>query len=161
MPRDYIFVSYSHLDEEWLNRLRIFLKPFSWGQSYKHGGALWADPYIQTGQRRAVAFTPDGGRLVSGSHDNTLKVWDLATGTVLQTFEGHTSPINAVAVTPDSRYALFVSGDAIKAWDLVSAVVIATFTADGTVSGCTVAPNGTIVSGDWSRSVHFLRLENA
>src|SRR5215469_12218804 len=52
MPRDYIFVSYSHKDEEWLEKLRIFLKPFSWGQSHKTpGGRLWADPYIQAGER--------------------------------------------------------------------------------------------------------------
>ena len=51
MPRDYIFVSYSHQDAEWLDRLRIFLKPFPWGLSHKEGGRLWADPYIQTGER--------------------------------------------------------------------------------------------------------------
>jgi NB-ARC domain/TIR domain/APAF-1 helical domain/WD domain, G-beta repeat len=51
MPRDYIFVSYSHQDAEWLDRLRIFLKPFPWGLSYKEGGRLWADPHIQTGER--------------------------------------------------------------------------------------------------------------
>ena len=51
MPRDYIFVSYSHQDAEWLDRLRIFLKPFPWGLSYKEGGRLWVDPYIQTGER--------------------------------------------------------------------------------------------------------------
>src|SRR5215471_8582008 len=51
MGRYYIFVSYSHRDVEWLDRLRIFLKPFPWGQSYKNGGRLWADPYIQTGER--------------------------------------------------------------------------------------------------------------
>ncbi len=51
MARDSIFVSYSHKDEVWLERLRIFLKPFPWGQSYKEGGRLWADPYIQTGER--------------------------------------------------------------------------------------------------------------
>jgi WD40 repeat protein len=51
MARDYIFVSYSHRDEEWLELLRIFLKPFPWAQSYKAGGRLWADPYIQVGDR--------------------------------------------------------------------------------------------------------------
>jgi hypothetical protein len=49
--RDTIFVSYSHHDAAWLDRLRIFLKPFPWGLSYKEGGRLWADPYIQTGER--------------------------------------------------------------------------------------------------------------
>jgi hypothetical protein len=51
VPRDLIFVSYSHKDDEWLEKLRVLLKAFAWGQSYKAGGCLWADPYIQTGER--------------------------------------------------------------------------------------------------------------
>src|SRR5438128_10474244 len=39
----------------------------------------------------AVAFTPDGTRLVSagGDGDATVKVWDVATARLLATFEGH------------------------------------------------------------------------
>ena len=36
-----------------------------------------------------VAVTPDGKTVVSGSDDNTLKVWDLKTGQCRATFEGH------------------------------------------------------------------------
>ena len=32
---------------------------------------------------------PDGRRVVSASHDNTLKVWDVATGECVATLEGH------------------------------------------------------------------------
>ena len=32
---------------------------------------------------------PDGRRVVSGSRDNTLKVWDVATGECVATLKGH------------------------------------------------------------------------
>ncbi|MFM5942263.1 MAG: WD40 repeat domain-containing protein, partial [Dolichospermum sp.] len=37
----------------------------------------------------AMAITPDGKTLISGSRDRTIKVWDLVTGEVKLTFEGH------------------------------------------------------------------------
>ncbi|MFM6265641.1 MAG: WD40 repeat domain-containing protein, partial [Dolichospermum sp.] len=37
----------------------------------------------------AIAFTPDGKTVISGSRDNTIKAWDLKTGEVKLTFEGH------------------------------------------------------------------------
>jgi WD40 repeat protein len=41
----------------------------------------------------AVAVTPGGRRAVFGSSDNTLKVWDLKSGRVLQTLEGHADSV--------------------------------------------------------------------
>ena len=38
---------------------------------------------------RRVAFSPDGGRMLSGSLDKTIKLWDAATGALVRTFEGH------------------------------------------------------------------------
>ena len=42
--RDLVFISYSHRDRDWLERLLIFLKPYT-RQNLK----IWADPYIQVG----------------------------------------------------------------------------------------------------------------
>ena len=42
---------------------------------------------------------PDGRRVVSGSEDNTLKVWDVATGECVATLEGHSSTVRRAAST--------------------------------------------------------------
>ena len=40
---------------------------------------------------------PDGRRVVSGSEDNTLKVWDVATGKCVATLEGHSDHVRCAA----------------------------------------------------------------
>ncbi|MDC0746712.1 WD40 repeat domain-containing protein [Polyangium mundeleinium] len=53
---------------------------------------------------QSVAFAPDGKTLASGSYDNTVRLWDVATAQclaiLLATREGW------VAFTPDGRYKL-------------------------------------------------------
>jgi WD40 repeat protein len=81
-----------------------------------------------------VAFSPDGRRALSGSYDNTLKLWDLETGLVLRTLQGHTSGVRAVAFSPDGRRALSGSDDyTLKLWDLETGLVLRTL--EGHTSG--------------------------
>ena len=42
---------------------------------------------------------PDGRRVVSGSVDKTLKVWDVATGRCVATLEGHSDMVRRAAST--------------------------------------------------------------
>ena len=49
----------------------------------------------------SVAITPDGGTLVSGSADRTIKVWRLSDGALLRTLTGYTSIVHSVAISPD------------------------------------------------------------
>ena len=67
----------------------------------------------------AVAITPDGKQVLSGSDDRTLKVWEFETGSELQTLTGHKRSVTALVVTPDGRHLISASDDCtLKIWEL-------------------------------------------
>jgi WD40 repeat protein len=107
-----------------------------------------------------VVVTPDNSKAISASWDGTYKVWDLLTGKLLFTLAGNLNSVNAIAITPDSQYAICVSGDALKVWDLVTGKEKIIFLGDSIFQCVTFCPNNqTIVAGDASGIVHFLRIE--
>jgi len=66
----------------------------------------------------SVAFSPNGKYVLTGSIDNTAKLWDL-TGREMQTFKGHTDQVLSVAFSPDGNFVLTGSADnTAKLWDL-------------------------------------------
>ena len=54
-----------------------------------------------TGWVRSLAFSLDGVLLLSGSGDETVKLWDVQTGGVVKTFHGHTGEVLCVSISPD------------------------------------------------------------
>ena len=48
-----------------------------------------------------VAFGSDGRTLASGSNDGTVHLWDIATGSLVDTLTGHHGSVNSVAFSPD------------------------------------------------------------
>jgi WD40 repeat protein len=65
-----------------------------------------------------VAFSPDGQRIVTGSWDNTAKVWDVASRKELFPLIGHSSLIMSVAFSPDGqRIATGSQDQTAKVWD--------------------------------------------
>jgi WD40 repeat protein len=70
------------------------------------------------GNVASVAFNPDGQRIVSGSDDKTVKVWDAATGEETITLKGHTGGVSSVAWSPDGTRIVSASDDkTLKVWD--------------------------------------------
>jgi WD40 repeat protein len=56
-----------------------------------------------TAQVTSVAMTADGAKIVTGSVDGTVRIWDAATGRVLHVLSSDGEPVRSVAVTPDGR----------------------------------------------------------
>ena len=65
----------------------------------------------------SVAFSPDGRWVASGSDDETVKLWNAATGEVVRTLSGHSYGVNSVAFSPDGRWVASGSDDeTVKLW---------------------------------------------
>ncbi|KJY00934.1 pre-mRNA-splicing factor Prp46 like protein [Zymoseptoria brevis] len=74
---------------------------------------------------RALAMEPGNQWFASGAGDRTIKIWDLATGTLKLTLTGHISSVRGLAVSPRHPY-LFSCGEdkMVKCWDLETNKVI-------------------------------------
>ncbi|KIJ58280.1 hypothetical protein HYDPIDRAFT_72420, partial [Hydnomerulius pinastri MD-312] len=68
---------------------------------------------------RALSFSPDGARFVSGAEDGTIRVWDMHDYQITGPFRGHTSSIIAVAYFPDGKHVVSALFDeSIRIWDV-------------------------------------------
>ncbi|MEH2331060.1 WD40 repeat domain-containing protein, partial [Nostoc sp.] len=147
--------------------LQALLLGFKWviGTIFKRNSQTGEDERTFKGHSQrvtAVALTPDGKKVISASFDNTLKLWNLETGENERTFHGHSHWVGAVALTRDGKKVISASFDnTLKLWNLETGKEIATFTGEAPFECCAIAPDGvTIVAGESSGRVHFLRLEN-
>eukprot|EP00002_Diphylleia_rotans_P037820 TRINITY_DN849_c0_g8_i1.p1 TRINITY_DN849_c0_g8~~TRINITY_DN849_c0_g8_i1.p1 ORF type:complete len:516 (+),score=77.36 TRINITY_DN849_c0_g8_i1:74-1621(+) len=74
---------------------------------------------------RSVTVDPTNDWFATGSADRTIKIWDLASGTLKLTLTGHISPVRGLAVSDRHPY-LFSAGEdkQVKCWDLEQNKVI-------------------------------------
>ncbi|TFK97743.1 hypothetical protein BDV98DRAFT_607426 [Pterulicium gracile] len=136
-----------------------------WGNKFSHA---WMERYSQLPEVQfrgnsgalftifvnspvfSVAFSPDGTRVVSGSWDNSLRIWDTSTGEEKHKLDGHTESVYSVAFSSDGTRVVSGSCDnSLRIWDAstgeekhklnghTSAVNSVAFSLDGTqvVSG--------------------------
>src|SRR5439155_735461 len=72
--------------------------------------------------------SPDGTRLASASDDQTVRLWDLAAGSEIRAFQGHTDAVWSVAFSPDgARLASASAALTLRIWHLASGAEIRAF----------------------------------
>jgi WD40 repeat protein len=110
----------------------------------------------------SVAVTGDGRSAVSGSLDQTVRVWDLDGGRCPAVLEGHKGWVTGVAVTGDGRTAVSGSLDqTVRVWDLALGRCSAVLEGHtGSVRSVAVTRDGrTAVSVSWDRTVRVWDLD--
>jgi WD40 repeat protein len=156
---------------------KAFVFPVSFGNNVllvKPGTAAPMKNLAHANLVDAVAFDPAGKQLATGSHDGTVRIWDVSKGQQLREIKAHTtpamSPVYCVAWTPDGKHVLSGSLDRMmKLWDAKSGTMVREFKPykekdfekghrDGVFS-VAISPDGKrIASGSSDRSIKLWSL---
>ena len=84
-------------------------------------GSVFYTYHGHTDRATAVAWSPDGGRIASGSLDKTVQVWGVTNGSHATIYRGHTDGVMAVAWSPDSHFVVSGSLDTTAhVWDVTA-----------------------------------------
>ena len=103
-----------------------------------------------------VAFDPTGKTLASGSSDNTVKLWDVASGRLLHTLEGHKFNVANIVFAPGSQILASDSVDeTVKLWDVANGRLLHTFKmTERGIGGIAFDPKGqTLISVSGNKTV--------
>ena len=114
-----------------------------------HGGAV-----------RALAVSPDGKSVISGSFDTSAIVWSLESETAVEVLRFHNGAVNAVAALPDGRFASAGEDGRIAIWARGQPAPARVIEGHGApIAGLAVRADGTLVaSASWDETVRLTPL---
>lgn len=104
----------------------------------------------------AMSISADGKLLVSGSWDQTIKIWNLETGKLIRSLKGHRDKVYTIALSPDEKIIASGSADqTIKLWYVETGELLATFKGHNhTVTALAFTDSGDmLVSGSFDKTI--------
>lgn len=109
----------------------------------------------------AIAFFPDSQVLASGGWDNTIRLWQVPNGGLLQTWKTHTSGVTSLAISPDGQ-TLAVGGrdHIVTLWQVSDGTLLQTLEAHtAEVTSVAFSPDGSLLaSAAWDDTVRLWRI---
>ncbi len=107
---------------------------------------------------KTIDVAEDGTRAISGSDDDTIRVWDLTTGKEVAKLDGHEHDVNCVVFSPAGNTALSGSSDTTaRLWDLDAGTEIRQFKGHSNIVTCVAfAPGGArVATGSYDGTVRI------
>lgn len=104
---------------------------------------------------RSVCFSPDGRYLATGAEDKLIRVWDIASRTIRNTFAGHEQDIYSLDFARDGRTIASGSGDrTVRLWDIEAGQNVLTLSIEDGVTTVAISPDTKYVAaGSLDKSV--------
>lgn len=91
----------------------------------------------------AIAVSPDGRRLATGSWDERVRIWDTQTWELAHILRGHGDWVMAVAWSPDGMwFASGTIGNTVRIWDTRSWACVKILGTSGTALSLAWSPDG-------------------
>ncbi|CAD8172798.1 unnamed protein product [Paramecium octaurelia] len=109
-----------------------------------------------SGYVMSVQFSPDGTALATGSHDNSIRFWDVKTGQQKAQLDGHSGTVNSICYSPDGTTLASGSDDnSIRLWDVKTGSQKAKLVGHQSyVASVNFSPDGTtLASGSDDKSI--------
>jgi WD40 repeat protein len=115
--------------------------------------ATWHEGPVQ-----GCAWSPDGDRIVTGSRDNTVRIWEARTGRCVATLAGHQKAVSGCAWSPDGQRIVSASWDkTLRIWEARTGRCVTTLAGHaGSVIGCGWSPDGQrVASASYDRTLRI------
>jgi serine/threonine protein kinase len=105
----------------------------------------------------ALAWSPDGRQIATGSADTTMRVWDATTGRTIVTCIGHTAGVQSLAWSPDGKLLVSGSDDqTARVWDVHSGKQVLNYQGHTDhVEVVAWSPDGTRIASAGNRTVQI------